>query len=130
MEYVINGKVSPAELASVFKDSGINRPYQDMERLEKMLNEADLIVTARKHGKLVGVARALTDFCYCCYLSDLAVVKPFQQQGIGSKLISFVRKEIGEETALILLSAAPAMDYYPRAGFSKADNAFIIPRVK
>jgi hypothetical protein len=49
------------------------RPIDDLPRLEKMLRQADIIVTAREGNRLVGVARAITDFAYCCYLSDFAV---------------------------------------------------------
>lgn len=34
------------------------------------------------------------------------------------------------DVSLLLLSAPSAMDYYPRIGFEKKDNAFLIPRVK
>ncbi|SDM88147.1 GNAT family N-acetyltransferase [Sediminibacillus halophilus] len=130
VKYTIGEKVKCEELAEVFASSGIKRPYEDLERMKKMIESADLLVTARDNGKLIGIARALTDYCYCCYLSDLAVDKQYQQQGIGSQLISYVQTEIGEETALILLSAPSAMEYYPKAGFQKADNAFLIPRKK
>ncbi|WP_053217445.1 GNAT family N-acetyltransferase [Virgibacillus senegalensis] len=126
----IEERISREELAGVFASSGINRPYQDLERMDKMIEQADLLVTARNNGKLIGIARALTDFCYCCYLSDLAVDKDYQHQGIGRQLIALIQKAIGEETALILLSAPPAMEYYPKAGFQKASNAFLIPRKK
>lgn len=33
----------------------------------------DIVITAWDGGKIVGIARALTDYAYCCYLSDLAV---------------------------------------------------------
>jgi hypothetical protein len=49
------------------------RPIHDADTIRKMLNEADLIVTARVDGRLVGVSRAITDFSFCTYLSDLAV---------------------------------------------------------
>ncbi|QTM98083.1 GNAT family N-acetyltransferase [Sediminibacillus dalangtanensis] len=130
VHYAIHEKILREELADVFASSGIKRPYEDLARMEKMIEQADLLVTARDNGKLIGIARALTDYCYCCYLSDLAVDKQYQHQGIGSQLISRVQKEIGEETALILLSAPSAMGYYPKAGFQKADNAFLIPRKK
>lgn len=95
-----------------------------------MINGANLTITAWDNTTLIGIARALTDFSYCCYLSDLAVHKDYQKQGIGKTLITKVEKEIGEETALILLSAPNAMEYYPKAGFTKAENAFLIPRKK
>ena len=41
---------------------GERRPVNEPERLLKMLENADLILTARHNGKLVGVSRSLTDF--------------------------------------------------------------------
>ena len=120
--------VTAAELARVFKSSGIHRPYNDLERLEKMLTGANCIWTAWDDEKLVGIARALTDFSYACYLSDLAVDKAYQKEGIGRTLIAHLREEIGDEVALILLAAPAAMDYYPKLGFQKHHGAYIIPR--
>lgn len=126
--YDAGGKASAQELSELFKSSGIIRPSDDLDRLQEMLENADLIVTARKEGKLVGIARALTDFSYCCYLSDLAVSEEFQHSGIGKKLVEIVAGKIGERCLLLLLSAPGAMEYYPKIGFEKAENAFIIRR--
>ena len=93
-----------------------------------MFENANLIYFAYDNGELIGLTRCVTDFSYCCYLSDLAVKKDYQKQGIGKKLVEKVREHIGEKVALILLSANSAMDYYPKINFEKADNAFIIKR--
>ena len=95
-----------------------------------MLDNANLTVSAWDGDKLVGVARALTDYGYCCYLSDLAVDKEYQRKGIGEELVNQVRTQVGEETTIMLLSAQEAMEYYPKIGFEKTDNAFLIPRKK
>jgi len=108
------------QIIEVFNSSGINRPIDDKERIAKMFSHANLIVTAWEEEKLVGIARSLTDFCYCCYLSDLAVRKEYQARGIGKKLIELTKNSIGGQAALILLSAPAAMDYYPKVGFQKA----------
>lgn len=119
------------EVAEVFRASGIRRPVDDLERISNMITNANLIITARNHvGKLVGIARALTDFSYCCYLSDLAVDKDYQRKGIGQQLIEQVQKEIGEQSMLLLLAAPEAAEYYPLIGFEKSENAWIIKRVK
>jgi len=55
-----------------------------------MVENADIIVTATQNNKIIGVARAVTDFHYCCYLSDLAVDKSCQKSGVGKKLIEIV----------------------------------------
>nr|WP_330370028.1 GNAT family N-acetyltransferase [Lachnoanaerobaculum sp. OBRC5-5] len=104
------------------------RPTKEKERIRSMFENANLIYFAYNNGELIGLARCVTDFSYCCYLSDLAVKKEYQKQGVGKKLIEKVREHIGEKVSLILLSANPAMNYYPKIDFEKADNAFIIKR--
>ena len=118
------------QIIEVYNSSGIKRPIVDKERIAKMYANSNLIITAWDNDKLVGISRSLTDYCYCCYLSDLAVSKDYQTSGIGKKLIELTKNEIGEQTALLLLSAPTAMDYYPKVGFQKIDNAFLIKRTK
>ncbi|WP_207534729.1 GNAT family N-acetyltransferase [Desertivirga arenae] len=118
------------DIIEVYKSSGIIRPTSDRDRILKMYSNSNLVVTAWHQQKLIGVARSLTDYCYCCYLSDLAVRKEYQKSGIGRKLIELTREKIGEETALILLSAPSAMEYYPKAGFEKVENGFLIRRMR
>jgi ribosomal protein S18 acetylase RimI-like enzyme len=128
--YKTNAKLEAHELSDLFKASGIKRPVEDLNRVKKMIDNANLIVTAWDGEKLVGVARALSDFSYCCYLSDLAVDKEYQNQGIGHELVDEIQKLVGEESNLVLLSAPEAMEYYPKIGFEKCGNAYLIYRKK
>ena len=128
IDYRHNHALDPVEIAWLFASSGINRPTGDLPRLARMFAQANLVISAWDGSRLVGVSRALTDFCYCCYLSDLAVDGAYQKSGIGQELIRRTRAAIGEEVSLILLSAPAAMDYYPKVGFARADNAFVIRR--
>jgi len=130
IEYRHNISLAAADVAAVFDASGIRRPTEDLARIERMFANADLVISAWHEDKLVGVCRALTDFSYCCYLSDLAVDNAYQKHGIGSELISRVQKVIGDEVALILLSSPEAMGYYPKLGFEKIENGFIIKRMR
>ena len=118
------------KIIDLYKSSGINRPIADKERITKMYANSNLIVTAWDISKLVGISRSLTDFCYSCYLSDLAVRKEYQKHGIGKKLIALTKEKIGEHTMLLLLAAPAAMDYYPKVGFEHVENGFIIKRTK
>lgn len=80
--------------------------------------------------QLIGVSRSLTDYAYCCYLSDLAVAKEHQGYGVGKELIRRTQEAIGDSVSLILLSAPGAMSYYPSVGFERAENAFVIRRAQ
>lgn len=117
-----------SEIIEVYDSSGIKRPTKDSDRITKMYKNSNLIISAWLNNELIGISRAITDFCYACYLSDVAVKSEYQKEGIGKRLIELTAKEIGKETALILLSAPIAMEYYPKIGFNKVENGFIIPR--
>lgn len=128
IEYRTNYPVSAEAVARVFKLSGIRRPVDEPDRIQQMVDHADLIITAWDGSKLVGIGRALTDFSFCCYLSDLAVIQDYQRRGIGREIIAKIRGIIGKDVMLLLLAAPEAMAYYPKIGFDRADNAWIIQR--
>ncbi|MDN3687813.1 GNAT family N-acetyltransferase [Cyclobacterium jeungdonense] len=104
---------------------GERRPVTDINRLETMLQHANLILTARKHGRLVGVARSITDQAFCTYLSDLAVHQDYQKQGIGKTLI-LKTKAAYPLAKLILLSAPKAVGFYPKIGMSKHPHCYFL----
>ncbi len=104
------------------------RPVNDRPTIMKMLANADILVTARHDGQLVGVSRAISDFSYCTYLSDLAVDQAFQGRGIGKELIRRTHEAAGLSTMLILLSAPKAQTYYPHIGMAKHESCWTIPR--
>lgn len=128
--YQLEPHLEAAEFIAVLVKStlGERRPVADGPRMEGMLRQADLIVTARCNGQLVGVSRALTDFQFCTYLSDLAVDEAFQRQGIGKRLIQETHRAAGLHTMLILIAAPAAASYYPHIGMESHPSCWIIPR--
>lgn len=128
IEYKKDIQLNIEDVIRVFNASTIVRPTSNYLRIKKMFDSSDIVVSAWHKEKLIGVCRALTDFSYCCYLSDLAVDAQYQWQGIGKAMIEITKEAIGDEVALILLAAPNAMDYYPKIGFEKLENGFIIKR--
>lgn len=128
IDYRVGDKVTPDEFEEVLRAStlGERRPVDDRQCIEDMVKHANLIVTARQAGKLVGIARTLTDFSYCAYLSDLAVDQSAQKKGIGRELIRLTKDQLGPKCTLILLSAPSATEYYPRIGFDHHPQAWIL----
>jgi predicted N-acetyltransferase YhbS len=130
--YALEPDLPAAEFRAVLIAStlGERRPIDDLGRLDRMLREADLIVTARDGERLVGISRALTDFSYCCYLSDLAVDVAYQGQGIGRGLIAETHRGAGELTSLILLAAPKAESYYPHIGMKQRPSCWTLARAR
>lgn len=126
--YAVEPTLSATEFVSVLRRSTLaeRRPVDDPERIALMLKHANLIVTARdESGLLVGVSRALTDFSFCCYLSELAVDVAFQKQGIGKELIRRTH-EAAKPAKLILLAAPAARGYYPHIGMTHHDSCWTL----
>ena len=128
--YAEEPALGASEFVDVLRRSTLaeRRPADDLARMEAMLRNADIVVTARQDGLLVGVSRAITDFSYCCYLSDLAVDAALQRRGIGRELIRRTHEAAGPQTTLILLSAPAAMEYYRRIGMDPVGNGWKIDR--
>lgn len=129
--YLLEPDLTVEEFVSVLRRSTLaeRRPVDDDKTIAGMLEQADLIVTARAtDGTLVGVSRAITDFSYCTYLADLAVDEAFQRRGIGRELIHRTHRSAGLHTALILLAAPKAQSYYPHIGMKRHDSCWIIER--
>ena len=121
--------LDPTEFKDVLLRStlGERRPLDDENRIREMVRHADIMVTARDQGLLVGVARSISDFVFCTYLSDLAVDEKYQRRGIGKMLI-IETKKIAPKAKLILLSAPKAIEYYPRIGMSRHEHCYYIDR--
>jgi predicted N-acetyltransferase YhbS len=132
VQYAIESypRLSFEEFLDVLRRSTLaeRRPVGEPETIRGMLEHADVIVTARVDSVLVGVSRAITDYSYCSYLSDLAVDEAYQRMGIGKELIRRTHEAAGRQTHLILLAAPKARDYYPHIGMAAHDSCWMIPR--
>lgn len=130
VEYALEPDLPAQEFIDVLERStlGERRPVAEPERIAGMIREADIVLTARAEGKLVGISRALTDRHFCTYLSDLAVDVAFQSRGIGRELIRRTHEIAGPETMLVLLAAPKAQSYYPHIGMSRHESCWVIPR--
>jgi predicted N-acetyltransferase YhbS len=127
--YRLEPELTPEDFIDVLRRSTLaeRRPVHDVDTIQAMLKNADVIVTAWLDGLLIGVSRAITDFAYCTYLSDLAVDQTHQRQGIGRELIRRTHEAAGLNTTVILLAAPKAKGYYPHIGMTMHESCWIIP---
>lgn len=129
IQYAVEPNLTPEEFVDVLRRSTLaqRRPVAEAEVIRRMLENADVMVTARDgNGLLVGVSRAITDFGFCTYLSDLCVDRDYQGQGIGRALIERTHELAGKHTKLILLSSPGAQTFYPHIGMQPHPSCWII----
>ncbi|MEQ3697155.1 MAG: GNAT family N-acetyltransferase [Pseudomonadales bacterium] len=130
IEYKINEPITSDQFVELLRDStlGARRPLEDRKCIDGMLSNSNLIVSAWNNGKLVGIARSVTDFHYACYLSDLAVDQKQQRSGIGKQLQILTQEQLGPRCKLILISAPAANQYYEHIGFSHNTRCWVLDR--
>ena len=128
VEYRDDATVTVEQAIDLYRRStlGQRRPVDRPDIFEGMLKNANLTVTAWVGGRLVGIARTLTDFTYVAYLADLAVDAEHQRQGIGRRLVEETRRRLGPECMIVLIAAPQANDYYPKLGFEHNPRAWIL----
>ena len=129
MTFTLERAVTLPEFRDVLIRSTLSerRPVGDDACLLGMLAHADVLATCWIEGRLIGIARSVTDFHYCCYLSDLAVDREFQHQGIGSRLIALTQSRLQPACKLILLAAPSAAAFYEHIGFDHHASAWLLP---
>ena len=127
--YASEPALDVAEFRRVLVESGLGetRPVDDEARLQTMLANANLVLTARldrPDRQLVGVARAITDFSWVCYLAELAVTRAAQGLGVGKGLMDEAQRQLGPSVAISLLSMPDAVGFYERIGMTRMSDAF------
>jgi predicted N-acetyltransferase YhbS len=129
LRYETSQPISADEFIDLLRRSTLaeRRPVEDLKCIEAMLKYGNLLCTAWDGEKLVGLARSVTDFEFCCYLSDLAVDENYQRKGIGKELIRQTRSRLGDKAKIMLLSAPKAEAYYPKIGFEAHSSAWVLP---
>lgn len=127
IDYRLNAEVTVDQVIELLIASTLaeRRPVDDRPRMQAMLQCSNLVVTAWEDDLLVGIARSVSDYAYCTYLSDLAVRKSHQKLGIGTQLIKCTQAAAPIAT-VILLSAPAAVDYYPHIGMERHNSAWML----
>jgi len=113
------------EFIEVLEKSGLanRRPMDNPGLLDRMLINSNLLIAARHQGQLVGILRGLTDFSYRTFVADLAVIRNFQNQGIGRGLLEEARKSV-PDVRLFLFSAEDAEGFYQKIGFQLHERCY------
>ncbi len=94
------------------------RPMHDLQKLKAMISNADIMLTARSEGKIVGLARSITDYAFTCYISELAVDCDFQGKGIGTELMRQTTRLV-PGVKVHLMSAPAAIEFYEKLTIEK-----------
>lgn len=127
--YRTDGELSADQYVDLLHRStlGARRPVDRPDVIAAALAGSDILSTAWDGDRLVGAARAITDFHLHCYLADLCVDEAYQRRGIGIELQRAMRALLGPLCKVKLSAAPAAAEYYSRMGYVRNDRAWELP---
>lgn len=129
IQFLVNRYPDTKNIISLFERAEMVRPVGDEERIARMFINSNLVISAWDGFKLVGLLRALTDQCYSCYVSDLAVDKEYRGRGIGLKLMELVSEHLGPEVTLISFGKSKE-ELWAKLHMERVEDCYVYPRMK
>lgn len=75
------------EVVSLYREVGWTAYKDDAPTLEAALAGSSCVVAARRDGRLIGLARVISDGATICYLQDVLVHPSAQRAGVGRALV-------------------------------------------
>jgi GNAT superfamily N-acetyltransferase len=114
-------------IRALYAAAPLRRPIHDSDRIRRMFEGSNVVISAYDGDRLVGLLRGLTDFVYDGYVCDLAVHPAFQKAGVGRRLLDMALK-LGDGIQWVLLASPIARDYYAHVGWEKVENGWRISR--
>ena len=112
------------EIVKLYDASPLFRPTRDVERIRRMYDGSNVVLTAWDDHRLVGILRGWTDFAYDGYVCDLAVHPDYQKRGIGRELLRRVTDHYGTQVQWVLRASKIAVDYYKHIGWEPIENGW------
>jgi len=114
-------------IRALYAAAPLRRPIHDAERIRRMFEGSNVVISAYDGDRLVGVLRGWTDFVYDGYICDLAIHPAFQKAGVGRRLLELALG-LDEGIQWVLQAAPLAQDYYAHVGWEKIGNGWKMDR--
>ncbi|MQF86203.1 MAG: GNAT family N-acetyltransferase [SAR202 cluster bacterium] len=128
ISFHLNSLPEPQEVADLLIEGGFLRPLDDLNRVERMLERANIIVTVRDDQRIIGFCRALSDGAYYCLIAEVVVATDYKGKKIGKTMLELVQREAGDEVNFVLTSSVEGETFYRHIGWEQIDRAFRLKR--
>ena len=119
--------LTASRIITLYRRAPLNHPVSDPEKVWQMFERASVVFSAWHEGRLVGIARVLSDGVLYSILCDLAVEPDVQGLGIGRRLADAVFERF-QNTQIVLIGTgnrASAQRLYERYGFTRSNDVWI-----
>lgn len=128
IEYSLEKSVNFDGLVQLFNQAGWSDKTSDLDRLQLMVENSQIVVTAWDEGKMIGFARCVTDYVFNGQINNVIVDQRYRGRGIGKGLISRILNN-SKKVTYILRGDTDNIRFYKQMGFKDADLSLVYNRV-
>ncbi|MGR5066463.1 GNAT family N-acetyltransferase [Photobacterium sp. DNB22_13_2] len=115
----ISKEIEEAEVVGLYKANGWSSADVPEKLIPALLN-SDMLVTARKDGKLIGIGNAISDGYLVVYYPHMLVDPNFQGLGVGRMMMELMQSKYKGFHQQMLTADGDAVDFYRALGFERA----------
>jgi len=121
IEYRETKSISDEKLRELYNSENWTAYTNQIENLEKLLDNCNIVYSAWEGDKLVGIIRTFGDNISICYIQDILVNPAYQGRGIGKRLLDYVLAQQADVRNIALSTDAKNNEYvlrwYEKQGF-------------
>jgi ribosomal protein S18 acetylase RimI-like enzyme len=129
--------IKEEDLVDLYTSVGWTTYAKDSASLRKAIENSSFVVSMWDEGKLVGLARCVSDDVSISYIQDILVRPSHQRRGVGRSLVRECLSRYGHvrQTALLTDDLPEQARFYESLGFANTKvaeggvlNAFVLMR--
>lgn len=129
VDYILSKEVDYERLIQLFNQAGWTEKASDLARLQLMVENSQIVVTAWDKKRMIGFARCVTDYVFNGQINNVVVDQEYHGRGIGRGLVSRILASSNKVT-YILRGDPENIGFYRHLGFSDADLTLVYKRVE
>ena len=129
IKYLTDKTVDYNRLIALFNQVGWNDKTEDMSRLEAMVENSQIVVTAWDEKIMVGFARCTTDYVFNGQVNNVVVDVNYRGKGIGKALVNSIL-ESNKQVTFILRGDIENEGFYKELGFEDSPLSLVYKRKK
>lgn len=124
MKYKNIKNIEIFDLEKLYNDVGWYAYTNDIEILQKSLENSLEVISTWDEDELVGLIRVVGDGLTIIYIQDILVLNSYQNQGIATKLMEIILDKYKNVRQKVLLTeeASNVRHFYEKNGFSSCDK--------
>jgi len=127
LTYHLDRRLEVGAIRALYAAAPLRRPIHDPDRIRRMFEGSNVVISAYEGERLVGLLRGWTDFAFDGYVCDLAIHPAYQKARVGRRLLDLAMG-LGEGVQWVLLASPIAKDYYAHVGWEKVENGWRMAR--